>query len=154
MAATFLYLPAYRVMLCVKCQTYIPPTCSSQKQHLRQPPYYYKRVQLQAQLNFFSMYKLQRAGNVVLPEPSCLAIQGLCCLLAFSCCLYSSYLTWLKHAVKVYVLKVYGQKPAQQVEGALQWVYTIQTFFMEKQYIQYFTINNKKEEDKVNIDVA
>lgn len=58
MAATFPYLPAYGVVLCVECQTCLPPTRSSQERHLRQPPHCYKRAQLQAQLDLFGTYKL------------------------------------------------------------------------------------------------
>jgi hypothetical protein len=42
----------------------------------------------------------------------------------------------------VHVSKEHKQKPAQQVEGSSWRKCTVQTFFAEKQHIQYFVVDN------------
>ena len=118
MAASFPYIQAYSVVLCVECQTCLRPTRSSQERHLRQPPHHCKGPQLQALLDLFATYKLQLPSQVVLPDSPCSAIEGLRCYLAFICCLCNGNLTRSKHTLEVHVSKEHKQKLAQQVEGS------------------------------------
>ena len=114
MAASFPYIQAYGVMLCVECQTCLLPTRSSQDRHLRQPPHHCKGPQLQALLDLFTTYELQLPSQVVLPNSPCSAIvEGLRCYPAFTCYLYNSCLTRSKYTLEVYVSKEHRQKLAQ-----------------------------------------
>ena len=144
MAASFPYIQAYGVMLCVECQTCLLPTRSSQERHLRQPPHYSKGPQLQALLNLFATYELRLPSQVVLLYSPCSAIEGLHYYSAFACCLCNSCLTRSGHALEVHVSKEHKQKLAQQVEGSSWRRCTVQTFFAEKQHIRYFTVDNTK----------
>ena len=113
MAVNFSYIPAYSVVLCIKCQTCLLPTRSSQERYLRQPSYHYKGPQLQALLDLFATYELQLPSQVVLPNPPCSAIEGIRYSPAFTYCLYNSCLTRSKHVLEVHVSKEYKQKPVQ-----------------------------------------
>jgi hypothetical protein len=106
MAASFPYIQAYGVVLCVECQTCLLPARSSQERHLGQPPHHRKRPQLQALLDLFITYELQLPSQVVvLPTSPCSTIEGLRCYPAFTCCLCNGCLTRSKHALEVHLSK-------------------------------------------------
>ena len=142
MAAHFPYIQAHGVVLCVKCQTCLLPTRSSQERHLRQPPHHYKGPQLQALLALFAAYELELPSRVVPPHSPCSAIKGLRCYPTFTCRLCNGCLTWSKHALEVHVSREHKQKPAQQVEGSSWRKCIVQTFFAEKQHIWYFVVDD------------
>jgi len=144
MVASFPYIQAYSVVLCVECQTCLLPTHSNQERHLRQPPHHCEGPQLQALLDLFATYELPLPSQVVLPNPPCSAIEGLRCYPAFTCCLCNGCLTRSKHALEVQVSNKHKKKPAQQVEGSSWRKCTVQTFFAEKQHIRYFVVDDAK----------
>lgn len=151
-SSSFTYLAEWQALLCRDCGFCIFPGRSSQARHLRSPPHHLRGVELASLLELFTSYTLrppltiaEREGlppnNSAAPPLPSKAIDGLQLRPGFSCLLCGTFLSCHLKTVQRHISKQHGLRPAEQAEGAAYAICTLQTFFAEKKYIEYFCVD-------------
>ena len=158
---SFTYLPEWQVLLCVSCGSCLPPTCSAQTRHLREPPHRLRGAELAQLIELFATYQLRplpppiesegdssRPATLRLPTK---AVAGLRLRAGFACLLCAAFLSCDRKALQRHISKQHGQQRAvEQIEGASYQHCLLQTFFSETRHIRYFLVSNSGDSGDVH----
>lgn len=118
MSRSFVYEPAWRVLVCVECGLCLLPCKDVWRRHLRAAPHRIYGPELKALVDLFETYDLVQPAEAALPSSQpCAPVPGLKSYAGYRCLLCDSGRTRSLRAARDHASRGHGKKPAECREG-------------------------------------
>lgn len=142
MSRSFVYEPAWRVLVCVECGLCLLPCKDVWRRHLRAAPHRIYGPELKALVDLFETYDLVQPAEAALPSSQpCAPVPGLKSYAGYRCLLCDSGRTRSLRAARDHASRGHGKKPAECRKGPPLWEScTLQTLFADQTHVRYFAV--------------